>query len=94
MAVTGPLQPSNRMTGKPTFDGLIAFFAIEEDERFLAALPDRDQRLVRLVVAGYTYPSIARELGITKQRVSQVARHSLAALEGSRSKARRGERSR
>ncbi len=92
MTVSGPLIPSNRMTGTPTRDGLIAFFAIEEDERFLTALPDRDQRLVRLVVEGYTYTSIARELGITKQRVSQVARHSLAALEGSRSKARRGAR--
>ncbi len=89
MTASGPLQPSNRIAGTPTRDGLIAFFAIEEDEQFLTALPERDQRLVRLVVAGYTYPSIARELGITKQRVSQVARHSLATLEGSRSKAAR-----
>ncbi len=92
MAASGPLIPSNRMMGTPTRDALIAFFASEEDERFLTALPERDQRLVRLVVAGYTYASIARELRITKQRVSQVARRSLAALEGSRSKARRGAR--
>jgi len=90
MAATGPLRTSNRTRGKPTLFALLTFFNTEGNEHLLSALSERDQRIVRLVVAGYTYASIAQEMGVTTQRVSQVAKRSLWLLEGARIKARRG----